>query len=169
MVTIHGSQARKKRVPFRVNFYIKCVNQTYSIEKTKYILEGVYISNVIRNPMLDAQKLNALQEVLRPFLPLIAKAADAIVDQDISNYPIFVVYQEEEQAGLGLAVVAGTVENDHWSVNISTLEELATKQVVAMEKVDSFRKIYQSNPNSLCWLVWQNGAAQIVFVPRPEL
>lgn len=118
--------------------------------------------------MLDAQKLNALQEALQPFLPLIAKAADAIVDQDISNYPIFVVYQKEEQAGLGLAVVAGTEKNDHWSVNISTMEELATKQVVAMEKVDSFRKIYQSNPNSLCWLVWQKGAAQIVFVPRPE-
>lgn len=118
--------------------------------------------------MLDAQQLNALQKALTPFLPLLAKAADTIVDQDISNYPIFVVYQKEEQAGLGLAVVAGTTENDHWSVNISTLEELATKQVVAMEKVDSFRKIYQSNSDSLCWLVWQKGTAQIVFVPRPK-
>ena len=138
------------------------------MKKTGYITKGAYISHVIRNLMLDAEKLNALQKALQPFLPLLAKASDAIVDQDISNYPIFVVYQKEEETGLGLAVVAGTAENDHWSVNVSTMEELATKQVVAMEKVDSFRKIYQSNANSLCWLVWQKGTAQIVFVPRPE-
>lgn len=115
--------------------------------------------------MLSEKELHELRQVLLPYLPLLEKAAASVQDQDISNYPIFVLYQQEENAGLGIPVVAGTPENTGWSVNVSTLEELATKKVVAMENVERFSSVYKTNPQALCCLVWNGGAAQIVFIP----
>ena len=119
--------------------------------------------------MLSENQLNTLQQQLQPILPLLTQAADAVVDQDVSHYPIFVVFKSLEETGLGLPVVHGTAETGDWSVNASTLEELAAKQVVAMEKVDQFRSIYKSNSPNLCMLVWSDGPAQFAFIPRPPV
>lgn len=118
--------------------------------------------------MLSEKDLQQLKEQLSPYLSLMTNTAQAILDQDISNYPIFIVYQEEENAGLGLPVVAADMKTVAWSVNISTLEELAAKKVVAMENVERFTSVYKTNPTSLCCLVWQEGNAQFVFIPRTE-
>ena len=88
--------------------------------------------------MLSEKELNDLRQELLPFLPLLEKTAESVRDQDISNYPIFVLYQQEENAGLGIPVVAADSASTPWSVNVSTLEELATKKVVAMENVERF-------------------------------
>ncbi len=118
--------------------------------------------------MLSENELKILQQQLQPILPLIAQAADVIIDQDVSRYPVFIVSKSLEDIGLGLPVVPGTTNAGDWSVNASTLEELAAKQVVAMEKVDQFRSIYKSNSPSLCMLVWREGPAQFAFLPRPS-
>jgi len=118
--------------------------------------------------MLSEKELHQLRELLLPYLPLLEKASESVRDQDISNYPIFVLYQQEENAGLGIPVVAADAENVAWSINVSTLEELATKKVVAMENVERFTAVYKSNPDALCCLVWNGGAAQIVFIPGTQ-
>jgi hypothetical protein len=118
--------------------------------------------------MLKENELLTLQQQLRPYLSLLRKAAMAIMDGDVSRYPIFVVYQGDDTVGLGLPVVAGSPENEHWSINATTLEELVTKQVVAMEKVDDFRSLCREKEDHACWLVWHDGPAQFVFVPYPD-
>ena len=119
--------------------------------------------------MLSEKELTTLQQQLQSILPLLTQAADAVVDQDVSHYPVFIVFQSLEETGLGLPVVRGTSDTGNWSVNVSTLEELAAKKVVAMEKVDQFRSIYKSNSPSLCMLVWKEGPAQFAFIPRQEV
>lgn len=118
--------------------------------------------------MLSEKALHGLKNQLQPFLLLLVKTATAIKDQDISNYPVFVVYQEEEAGGLGLPVVAADATSEGWSVNATTLEELAAKKVVAMENVDRFTTVYKTNEGALCCLVWQEGAAQFVFIPATD-
>ena len=115
--------------------------------------------------MLTEEKLHELKTQLQVHLPLLGKTAEAITDQDISNYPVFVAHQAGEEFGLGLPVIA-THDDLPWSINVSTLEELASKQIVAMEKVESFTALYKTHPNDLCLLVWNDGAAQFVFLPR---
>jgi len=118
--------------------------------------------------MLSEKGLHGLEKQLQPFLLLLVKTANAIMDQDISNYPVFVVYQEEEAAGLGLPVVAAEATPDKWSINVTTLEELAAKKVVAMENVDRFTSVYKTNEGAICCLVWHEGNAQFVFIPATD-
>lgn len=118
--------------------------------------------------MLSEKGLHGLEKQLQPFLLLLVKAANAVKDQEISNYPLFVVYQEEEAAGLGLPVVSAEATPDKWSINVSTLEELAAKKVVAMENVERFTAVYKTNEGAICCLVWHEGNAQFVFVPATD-
>jgi hypothetical protein len=105
-----------------------------------------------------------LEKELEPYKPLLAKAADTILDKDVSGFPIFIVHQQEE-VSIGIPLVEG--EGDHpWSVNATTLEELATKKVIGMEKVDDFREIYKDPQAFFCLFVLQDGRADFVFMPR---
>jgi hypothetical protein len=118
--------------------------------------------------MLNEQALRNLKDKLDVYLPLITQAADTIQDQDISNYPVFMVYESEEHPGLGLPVVAAQQGEGQfgWSINATTLEELAAKKIVAMENVDRFRSVYKTHPDSICCLVWHEAAGQFVFLPK---
>ncbi|WP_020536406.1 hypothetical protein [Lewinella cohaerens] len=118
--------------------------------------------------MLSEKGLHDLKKQLHPYLLLLVKTANTIKDQDISNYPVFVVYQEEEAAGLGIPVVAAEATTEGWSVNASTLEELAAKKVVAMENVERFTTVYKTNEGAICCLVWHEGNAQFVFIPATD-
>lgn len=113
------------------------------------------------------KKFSQLEEELQPYLPLLSQAADTVLDQDVSSYPIFVVHQLSVDLGIPL-LQRDEEEGAKWSVNATTLEELVTKQVVQNEKVDSFKKVYK-NPNAnLCLFVLSDLGAQFVFIPRKD-
>jgi len=116
--------------------------------------------------MLTEKRLHELKAQLQPHQALLTQTIQSVRDQDISNYPIFVVYQEEEVLGLGLPVIAAAATKDQWAVNISTLEELVAKNVMAMENVERFSAVYKSNNSALCCLVSSEGQSQIVFIPN---
>lgn len=109
--------------------------------------------------------MQQLQHALRPYLPLMGNAAESVRDQDISNYPVFAVFPHSGEVAVGLALVDGTDSSHGWSVNVTTLEELAAKNVVAMENVERFTAVYKTHPDALCCLTLHEGAAQFVFIP----
>jgi hypothetical protein len=113
--------------------------------------------------MNTEQELTELRNTLAPYLPVLGKTADAVMDQDVSAYPIFVLYHEED-VSLGLPVVADGAGG--WSVNISTLEELVVKQVVNMDGAERLRAIFPSPERKLSLLVWSAGQGRFVFLPR---
>ena len=114
--------------------------------------------------MKTEAELAQLQQDLDPFRTLLGKAADTILDEDVSSYPIFIVHQQS--IALGIPVVQRTDEGSSWSIHASTLEELATKQVIGMEKVDDFRKVYKDPAEYLCLFVLYAKEAQFIFLPR---
>ena len=116
--------------------------------------------------MLGKKSLHQLQSNLKPYLSIITQAADSIRTQEISNYPLFVLYQQDEHPGIGLPLIAATARANKWSVNASTLEELVAKKIVAMENVDRFREVYKTHPDDLCCLVWHEDHGQFVFLPQ---
>ncbi len=105
-----------------------------------------------------------LKEDLQEYIPLLGSAADTILDQDVSRYPIFVVHQLEELE-IGISLLQRQEPQLNWSIQVTTLEELATKRLVEMEKVDRFREVYKNPRQYLCLFVLAT-AAQFVFLPR---
>ncbi|PHI20438.1 hypothetical protein CEQ90_08230 [Lewinellaceae bacterium SD302] len=110
-----------------------------------------------------------LQEDLRPHLPKLSQAADTVVNEEVSNYPVFLTYAATEDKALQLGIpvfVAPTARGREWTVHVTTLEELATKGIVLREKVDDFIKIYKSNVGQLCFLIYTEGEARFGFLAR---
>ncbi|MEM9837028.1 MAG: hypothetical protein AAF828_11025 [Bacteroidota bacterium] len=109
-----------------------------------------------------------LQEDIKPYRPQLIEAADTVINQEVSNYPVFLAYPGEEQTiGVGIPVfTAPTPRGRNWAVHVTTLEELVAKQIVQTEKVDHFLKVYKSTPNSICFLIFTEGEARFGFVPK---
>lgn len=105
---------------------------------------------------------NQLESQLKPLIPVIGKAADTILDEDVSKYPIFAVFKNELAIGLPLIERAAPA----WSVNASTLEEFATKNLIGPDKVENFQEIYKDPTNFVCLFVVDNGGATFIFLPR---
>ena len=93
------------------------------------------------------------------------KAAQSILDQEVTKYPIFVIHQHEVELGIPL------LEEDHvskWQIQASSLEEFVSKQIISPEKIDSFRTIYKNPEKHFCLFVLSELGAQFIFIPREE-
>lgn len=109
-----------------------------------------------------------LQTDVQPFRDQLAETADTVVDEGVSNYPIFFAYNgaENEQA-LGIFVrEILTTRGINWRMNITTLEEMVAKTVIPPEKIDPFREVYKKNHDQLCFLIVDAEGARFGFVPK---
>ncbi len=108
-------------------------------------------------------KLKQIEAEIRPWLPLMGRLADEVMDQDVSRYPIFVVHPATIELGLPL-VEKG--EESRWSIHVSTLEEFVGRQIVLADKVDEFREVYKDPSFYFCLFVLSDLGAQFIFLPR---
>ncbi|MBC7884010.1 MAG: hypothetical protein H7X99_00945 [Saprospiraceae bacterium] len=113
--------------------------------------------------MSTANQYLLLQEQIQPYKKILSQAADVIMDENVSKYPIFIIHQQELQMGVSL-VEAGEIMK--WSVNASTLEEFVTKELIFMDKVQEFIGTYKNPDEHLCLFVLSELGAQFIFVPR---
>jgi hypothetical protein len=113
--------------------------------------------------MQKQQDLKILEEELKPYKSLLGSVADTIMEQDVSSYPVFVLYRDSIEVGIPLDTENITGE---WSVNASSLEEFVAKQLVLAEKVDDFKSVYKDPTAFLCLFVVDKSGATFVFIPR---
>ena len=85
-------------------------------------------------------RIKLLERELKPYMEVFIKATDTILDQEVSDYPIMVVHQEEVE--VGILVVDRSQVDGNWSVNASTLEEFMMKKLISEEKFESFKSLY---------------------------
>lgn len=111
------------------------------------------------NPLYES-----LEADLAPLKETLASAANVIVDQDVSFFPIFVLCQEV--VDIGINIVGRGVAGSSWLVNASTLEEFVAKQLIAAEKVEDFQALYKTHPGDLCLFVVGGQTADFVFLPK---
>ena len=114
--------------------------------------------------MNDNLYFDNLQKSLEAHLELMQNTAEAIIDQDISNYPIFLVNTDPPPLGINIEVF--DFDEKSWIISATTLEELATKGVVEMEKVDDFKVVYRKNDHALCLLISAEEVALFIFMPK---
>ena len=110
------------------------------------------------------QRFAKMEEEISAQKDILSKAAEAILDQEVSLYPIFVVHQH--QVDIGIPILEKGVNEAEWSVNASTLEELATKKIIEMSKVDDFKQVYKDASRFLCLFVLSDMGANFIFLPR---
>ena len=114
--------------------------------------------------MTEIELFFQLEEELKSYKKMMGEAADIIIESDVSNYPIFVVHQQEVEIGLPIAE-KGKIKGN-WSINATTLEELVSKQLIKADKVDKFRKNFKDAKEFLCLFTLTELGAQFIFLPR---
>lgn len=114
--------------------------------------------------MTADQKFQQIQDELLPYKQILGKAADTVVAQNVSSYPIFVVHQLE--VAIGIPLINREEVEGNWSVNVSSLEEFATKNLIDTEKLDNFKEVYKNPDTHLCLFLLSDFGATFVFLPR---
>jgi len=114
--------------------------------------------------MSELEKFLQLEEQLKPYIKMMTQAADTVVVQEVSKYPIFVVHQQE--VNIGIPLLDKDTNKTTWSINASTLEEFVSKQIVFEDKVDEFRKNYKSQEEYLCIFALSELGAQFIYLPN---
>ena len=107
--------------------------------------------------------LNELQSDLKKYEPMLQHASQAIIEQNVSNYPIFVVHKH--QANIGISLLDRETSGTYWSINASTLEEFVTKQVINGSKSENFKEIYKNPREYFCIFILDLDIRQFVFSP----
>ena len=110
----------------------------------------------------ETQKFSELEQQLKPYKKILKQAADIILVQDVSKYPIFVVHQQEISIGLPLIEKNGI--NFLWSINASTLEEFVTKGIIFEQNIDEFIKKFKDPNQFVCTFVLSELGAQFIFL-----
>jgi hypothetical protein len=105
-----------------------------------------------------------IQSIVKGHSIMLGQAYDAVIDEDVSKYPIIVIYQDMIE--VGIPIIENIGNGGLWSINISTLEELSVKQLVPNEKVARFIEIYKNPEKQFCIFVVSQIGANFVFIPR---
>lgn len=114
--------------------------------------------------MSSQLKQRFLEQELRIYIQPLSEAADTVVNENVSNYPIFIAHQSDTNIGIPIIDREKVVGN--WSINLSSLEEFATKGLIVKDKLEEFKELYKSNDQQLCFFVLSELGATFNFLPR---
>ncbi len=109
----------------------------------------------------DTVVLKALEDAIHKNETWLQQAAQTILNEEVSNYPILVAYPNTTNVDIGLMLM----ESERYTLNITTLEELAMKKIVDLNKINEFRTLYKQHKNSFCVFSIDVPKPQFVFVP----
>ena len=112
------------------------------------------------------EKYLQLEEDLRRYRKALIGALEIMLDQEISNYPIFIVHQQELE--MGVKVIEASENTGIWSVHASSLEEFVVKQIIDENKIEEFKKIYKEHSDNLCLFVLSEIGAKFIFYPKED-
>ena len=107
--------------------------------------------------------LESLQNDLEQVGETLQKLAQVVIDDGISDFPVFVAAHEFVQIGKPVFDLDDVQIN--WFFNISTLEEFLQKGIIKTENLNRFRRTYSDPREKACIFVVTPEDARIVFVP----
>ena len=111
----------------------------------------------------STEKLFLIEQSIKKFLPIINKAADAMRESDMSQYPIFIMHKQV--ISLGLSLIERS-PNSEWAINVSNLEEFVSKQLIFANKAQEFKDTYKDPKLYNCFFVLSDLGAQFLFLAK---
>lgn len=112
----------------------------------------------------DTERLALLEAELLPYNTVLGKASDAITNEGVSNYPIFVVHQH--QVDIGIPIIEKEKTSGNWSINASSLEEFVTKNIISTAKLEPFKDVFKPPSQEICLFVLSEIGATFIFLKR---
>ena len=92
----------------------------------------------------ETEKLFLIEQQIKNFKAILSKASEAMLEQDVSQFPIFIMHKQV--IGMGLSLIERGTHNSDWSINVSSLEEFVKKELIFKKKVDDFKQTYKIYP-----------------------
>jgi len=114
--------------------------------------------------MLKEEDIKVIEYELKVYNKVMCDAIDTILNEDVSKYPIFIGSQDPIQLGIPLATKE--VHAGNWNINVSTLEEFATKNIIEGDKIEEFKKVFKDPNAQICMFLYWKGKFTFVFLPR---
>lgn len=111
-----------------------------------------------------SQHFELFEQQIKPFKKLLGKAADSIMDENVSSYPIFVFHKGA--AEIGIPLLDENVTAAGWLINASTMEEFVARQIIESEKLDDFKNVYKNPKEHICVFLIEEIGATFAFMPR---
>jgi len=108
--------------------------------------------------------LETLHTIIKQYQTTFQNAINAVVEEDVSNYPILVAYPSHIQVQIGITIFGEDWNND-WMFRLTTLEELAVKKVIEMNKISEFRQLYKQRNKHFCVFLIEQNKTQWIFIP----
>ncbi|OWY21272.1 hypothetical protein C7N43_30820 [Sphingobacteriales bacterium UPWRP_1] len=117
---------------------------------------------------IPEELLESAQRQAHIYQDYLMKIAKAVITQNISKYPIFVMHREPELK-LGRPVVVAHTENSEWSVNASLMEEFVNKGIISKKNTEDFINAYRNPYEYLClFIISGQGDAGFAFCPYAD-
>ena len=111
--------------------------------------------------------LESINEDMQQIGDYLQEVSAGIIQNKISNYPIFVVHQEE-YLPLGKTIINAEMTKTNWSFNASFAEDLVAKEVLQADRFDDFKKVYKEKTKQACLFLVSKKVQQFIFVPYSE-
>lgn len=113
----------------------------------------------------SSSPLVSLETDLKIYIESLKEVAQDIIQEGISQYPIFVAHQSK--CKIGELILDNQELATVWSISVTYLEDCVERQIVLGEKTGAFKRAYK-NPNQyVCLLVVTMEGANFVFYPYP--
>lgn len=103
-----------------------------------------------------------LHEKLSAWLPILSDAADRIINQGISDYPVFVISNDDLEIGIEMSKAS----EETLKIKASTLEEFVARRLISPEKVEDFKAAYKAPDVYICISIIASDKSEIIFLPR---
>lgn len=107
--------------------------------------------------------MKTLEEELQRYNGVFREVADTTMNNDVSNYPIFIAHQSSLE--MGIPLIAREQSGTFWSYHVSTLEEFVTKNIIQNDGLESFKRVYKDPLKFICLFVVEEKGATFVFYP----
>ncbi len=114
--------------------------------------------------MKKTEMFISLEKEIQGYKKIMAEASDIIRDKDVTDFPIFVMHQQQLELGIPIAE-QGKVKGN-WSIHASSLEEFVSKQIIEPKNIEKFKRDYKDPKDQICLFVLSELGAQFIYVPR---
>jgi len=111
----------------------------------------------------STEKLFLIEQSIKKFIPIINKAADAMRESGMSQYPIFIMHKQV--ISLGLSLIERSPKSE-WAINVSNAEEFVSKRLIYAEKLEEFKLTYKDPAEFNCFFVLSDLGAQFLFLAK---
>ena len=115
-----------------------------------------------KDSLIIKKQIKELNEDLALHKLMIKNIAMVIIEEEVSNYPIFVTHREES-LDLGKPLIFKNENENNWNINVSHLEEFVNKNIINEAMVENFKMVYKEPEKYMCLFVIENDAVNFMF------